>query len=203
MLGKLDKQKLYNLIIFGMVLAMSLCFADQAWASIIDDVRKRAVAVIEAGKPVVYTLGGFGLICVAWGAIFGKMSWKWFANLAIGLFLIAYMGMLIDYVTRNRNETNTQSQFHTTHIENPGVFGDTIGKQSVLHDSGRFISLKLDEEYYDFEDTVTEWGNQESPDVTDPNTQEPNEEGGDTPPWIGPSIWGGGGNGPSPYFPPQ
>ena len=40
----------------------------------------------------------------AWGAIFNKISWKHFANIAIGLFLVANMGQLIEYVVSNGDE---------------------------------------------------------------------------------------------------
>lgn len=48
-------------------------------------------------KPIIYVFAGFGLIGFAFMAIFNKISWKWFSNIAIGLFLVANMGRFIEY----------------------------------------------------------------------------------------------------------
>ena len=48
-------------------------------------------------KKILYVFAGFGLIAFAWMAVFGKLSFKWFANIGIGLFLIANMGRFIEY----------------------------------------------------------------------------------------------------------
>ena len=50
-------------------------------------VTRRAAFILAGIKPIVYIIAGFGLIAFAWGAIFNKISWKHFANIAIGLFL--------------------------------------------------------------------------------------------------------------------
>ena len=54
-------------------------------------------------KGLVYIFAGFGLIAFAWMAIFGKISWKWFANISIGLFLVAVTGMFISYFTGDKS----------------------------------------------------------------------------------------------------
>lgn len=58
---------------------------------------KRAMRILVGLKPIVYTFAGFGLIGFAWMAIFNKISWKWFSNIAISLFLVANMGRFIEY----------------------------------------------------------------------------------------------------------
>lgn len=64
---------------------------------VLDTVTRRAALAIVSLKPIVYIFAGFGLIAFAWMAIFNKLSWKWFANIAMGLFLVANMGRLIEY----------------------------------------------------------------------------------------------------------
>ncbi len=58
---------------------------------------RRAMRILVGLKPIVYTFAGFGLIGFAWMAIFNKISWKWFSNIAISLFLVANMGRFIEY----------------------------------------------------------------------------------------------------------
>lgn len=95
-------------------------------SSVIAQIGQRAAVAIEYIKPIAYILGGFGLIGLAWGAIFGKLNWKWFGSLAIGLFLIAYMGMAIDFFVGSKNRHfSTATKFKTTGIS-ASHFEDTI-----------------------------------------------------------------------------
>lgn len=64
---------------------------------VLDKVTRRAALTIASLKPIVYVFAGFGLIAFAWMAIFNKISWRWFANIAMGLFLVANMGRFIEY----------------------------------------------------------------------------------------------------------
>lgn len=79
-------------------------------------ITRRAARILVGLKPIVYTFAGFGLIGFAFMAIFNKISWKWFANIAIGLFLVANMGRLIEYMVytvddRDLNEGDQLSAF--------------------------------------------------------------------------------------------
>lgn len=72
-------------------------------------VTRRAARIIVGLKPIVYIFAGFGLIAFAFAAIFNKISWKWFGNIAIGLFLVANMGRLIEYMVLKDSTSNTPS----------------------------------------------------------------------------------------------
>lgn len=50
-------------------------------------------------RTVIFIIGGFGLIGLAFFAIFGKIQWKWFAALCVGLAIVAAAGYIIDYAT--------------------------------------------------------------------------------------------------------
>ena len=64
---------------------------------IFNTITRRAMLFLVSLKPIVYVFAGFGLIGFAFMAIFNKISWKWFSNIAIGLFLVANMGRFIEY----------------------------------------------------------------------------------------------------------
>lgn len=55
-------------------------------------------------RTVIFILGGFGLVALAFFAIFGKLQWKWFAALCVGLAIVAAAGYIIDYATGSDQE---------------------------------------------------------------------------------------------------
>lgn len=167
MTGLVGKSFFKDLGLFITVfIIFNLLETKDVWAAsqIIAEVKEKAANVIEHYKPIVYILGGFGLVCVAWGAIFGKMNWKWFANLAIGLFLVAWMGKLIDYFTRDPGVGSAQKAFKTTAMSSRGgEFGDTLTKKASPSAGGfantyikgmddiaqtHFAEAKIDGNYY-------------------------------------------------------
>lgn len=50
-------------------------------------------------RTVIFIVGGFGLIALAFFAIFGKIQWKWFAALCVGLAIVAAAGYIVEYAT--------------------------------------------------------------------------------------------------------
>ena len=82
------------------IVVLALCPQD-AWSAstVFEKVRQKAASSLKDVKLVVYILGGFGLIGFSFMAIFNKISWKWFANIAISLFLLSVMGLFIDDFT--------------------------------------------------------------------------------------------------------
>lgn len=78
-------------------LVLFLTTGDACADDVLQAVRNKAANFLFRLRPVIFILAGFGLIGFAWMAIFNKISWKWFANIAMGLFLVANMGLFIDY----------------------------------------------------------------------------------------------------------
>lgn len=68
----------------------------------------KATTTLADLRVIVYVLAGFGLIMFTFGAIFGKISWKHFSQIAIGLFIISMMGQFIQYFTGKSNYTTLQ-----------------------------------------------------------------------------------------------
>lgn len=80
----------------------------------------KLVDLFKNAKMVVFVIGGFGLVALAFQAIFGKIKWAWFAALAFGLAVVAAAGAIVNYAANTNNAAGSK-------------FGDTLGdgKQSV------------------------------------------------------------------------
>ena len=48
---------------------------------------------------IVFLVGGFGIIGLAFAAIFGKVHFRWGSGLAFGLFVLAVTASVISFVT--------------------------------------------------------------------------------------------------------
>lgn len=59
----------------------------------------KAIAVFQSVKSIIFIVGGFGLVALAFMAIFGKLDWKKFSMLAVGLAILAAAGAIVDYAT--------------------------------------------------------------------------------------------------------
>ena len=60
----------------------------------------RMVVTFQNVRSVIFVVGGFGLVGLAFAAIFGKVKWSWLAALAVGLAIVAVAGAVVDYVTQ-------------------------------------------------------------------------------------------------------
>ncbi len=72
---------------------------------IMELVKDKLISLFLSVKSIVFILGGFGLVVVAFLAIFGKINWKWFAGLAVGLAVLAAAGAVIKYSTGDTEQT--------------------------------------------------------------------------------------------------
>ena len=63
--------------------------------------------LFKKSKFVLFLIGGFGLIALAFQAIFGKLKWAWFAALAFGLAVVAAAGGIVGYAVNNNGEVST------------------------------------------------------------------------------------------------
>ena len=83
-----------------MIFVITLSFTGDASAqTFFTTTKTKLLNLFVNVKNVVFIIGGFGLVAVAFAAIFGKINWKWFAGLAAGLAILAAASMAIEWVT--------------------------------------------------------------------------------------------------------
>ena len=92
-----------NILTISLMLLVSMCVIapDAFAATVFDTANKKASETFKAVKTVIFIVGGFGLVALAFFAVFGKLKWTWFASLAVGLAILAAAGAIIDYATSN------------------------------------------------------------------------------------------------------
>ena len=89
-----------------------LAFTGNASAQAVTDgsimglAQDKALNTFQAVKTIIFVVGGFGLVGIAFAAIFGKVNWKWFAGLAVGLAILAAAGSIVNYATGDSNATS-------------------------------------------------------------------------------------------------
>lgn len=67
--------------------------------TVMDIAKNKTRNVFDNVRTIIFIVGGFGLVAVAFAAIFGKVNWKWFASLAVGLAILAAAAAIVHYST--------------------------------------------------------------------------------------------------------
>lgn len=83
----------------SLALLFTVMFADTSSAQLMNVAAGKAVNVFNHVKMIIFVVGGFGLVGIAFQAIFGKVKWTWFAGLAVGLAILAAAGAIVNYAT--------------------------------------------------------------------------------------------------------
>lgn len=111
------------LTICGLALVAIFGFAGDVFASyqtpgaandVVGIAEDKAVSVFSAVRGIIFIVGGFGLVALAFFAIFGKLKWTWFASLAVGLAILAAAGAIIDYATTKDGASKYQGYLDDT-----------------------------------------------------------------------------------------
>ena len=93
------KNNIWTFCLVAVFAMLSFAGDASAQGSVMQTSQDKALNVFKAVKTIIFVVGGFGLVGVAFGAIFGKVNWKWFAGLAVGLAILAAAGSIVDYAT--------------------------------------------------------------------------------------------------------
>lgn len=91
-------------ILCSLALVFTVMFADASFAEstnggVMNLAAGKAVQMFNHVKMIIFVIGGFGLVGIAFQAIFGKVKWTWFAGLAIGLAILAAAAAIVNYAT--------------------------------------------------------------------------------------------------------
>ena len=98
----------------SMALVFTVLFADASFAdnSVMETGLGKALQLFVHIKTIIFVVGAFGLVGIAFQAIFGKVKWTWFAGLAVGLAILAAAGSIVNYATGgNISSNNTGDTF--------------------------------------------------------------------------------------------
>ena len=92
------------LVLCSLALVFTAVLADASYAeSVMETGMKKALVLFQHIKTIIFVVGAFGLIGIAFQAIFGKVKWTWFAGLAVGLVagltILAAAGAIVNYAT--------------------------------------------------------------------------------------------------------
>ena len=87
----------------AMTFVISFAMTGNAWAedgsSVFEVAIGKLADLFKNTKSVLFIIGGFGLVALAFQAIFVKLKWAWFAALALGLAVVAAAGKIVDYAS--------------------------------------------------------------------------------------------------------
>ena len=105
MCNKFRRTKMRNLkkmfTLCSLALLFTVMFVDASFAQngVMEEAAGKAVTMFNHVKMIIFVVGGFGLVGIAFQAIFGKVKWTWFAGLAVGLAILAAAGAIVNYAT--------------------------------------------------------------------------------------------------------
>lgn len=111
------KRNIWNLAALALVLVVAMVGDAAAQSStsgstIMDTATNKGISIFGSVKTIIFVLGGFGLIGLAWAALWGKVNWKWLAALATGLAILAAASSIVEYATGSTEAT--KGKFNTT-----------------------------------------------------------------------------------------
>ncbi len=90
--------------------------------------KSKAIVVFRNIRSIVFILGGFALVGLAVAAIFGKPNWKWFGLLAVGIFVVAIAGAIVEFLAGQSNDLGNTIQ---TPVHQQPVYQQPVQSQPV------------------------------------------------------------------------
>lgn len=110
------------LSIISMTFLFTIVMLGTADATVFNTAATRLVDLFKNAKMIIFVIGGFGLIALAFQAIFGKVKWPWFAALAFGLAVVAAASAIVKYAANDEGSKT----FNATNQSGGFEWGDTL-----------------------------------------------------------------------------
>lgn len=110
--------------------APKMCSADEIGGNVFLLIACKATTTLADLRVIAYIISGFGMVALAYAAIFGKMNWKHLANIGIGLFLLSMMTPFIEYFTTGKDNTLRFGKYL------PAGFSDIQGSDGSVYNCG-------------------------------------------------------------------
>lgn len=104
---KFLKNNICTILAATLVFSMAMIGDANAAGSVFDTAVSKLTKLFGDTKRVIFLIGGFGLIALAFQAIFGKLKWAWFAALALGLAVVAAAGKIVQYSSNSGDTGST------------------------------------------------------------------------------------------------
>ncbi len=111
------------LILAFVLISGSAMAATGSQSSLMGIAKQKAFTTFNNVKNIIFIVGGFGLVLLAFNAIFGKLKWTAFASLAVGLAILAAAGAIVRYATGDTNLNATG--------QGADSFGDTFQQSAA------------------------------------------------------------------------
>ncbi len=109
---KFLKNNICTILAMTFIFSVAMIGDASAASSVFDTAISKLSKLFKDTKSVLFVIGGFGLVALAFQAIFGKLKWAWFAALALGLAVVAAAGKVVDYaVSSNDGGTVTSTNY--------------------------------------------------------------------------------------------
>ncbi len=119
--------KLKNFLMMAVVMFVvsSVLFATDSYADsgdngLFSDLIAKGGSIFSGMREIIYAVAGFGISAVAIGGFFGNLNWKWLVAIALGLFVIATTGVIINYMVGEQTITDSM-------ITDTLISGDSTG----------------------------------------------------------------------------
>ena len=116
---KFLKSNILSIVTMSLLFTVVMLGDAAAAESVFGTAISKMANLFTNAKLIIFMIGGFGLVALAFQAIFGKVKWAWFAALAFGLAVVAAAGAIVNYAANTNQAVGTQ-------------FADTLGDNNGI-----------------------------------------------------------------------
>ena len=115
-----------KILLSAVGLLVAVLYSRNAFAEhVMVEAATKTVMTFNSVKGILFIVGGFGLVGLTCAAIFGRMSWKWFAGLGLGLAIVAAAGSIVYYASGDYMDSLSQETVNDTFAD--GMNGSSGG----------------------------------------------------------------------------